>query len=56
VYNAGFRNIAVKPFDFLHPLTPKSFTPFIEKAGYMLEKVPILREISGSLVISAYKF
>lgn len=51
----GFKNVSVRPFDFLHPGTPKVFIPFISKLGFIAEKVPLLKEISGSLVIEAQK-
>lgn len=52
---AGFRNIKVVPFDFLHPFTPDSWVKNIYKIGLFLEKVPLIREIAGSLSISAQK-
>jgi len=51
----GFSSISVKPFDFLHPWTPKSLIPYVEKLGSLLEKTPVLKEISGSLFIYAVK-
>ncbi|MBI4100147.1 methyltransferase domain-containing protein [Candidatus Microgenomates bacterium] len=50
---AGFKNIQVKPFDFLHPFTPKLLIGPVNKLGFILEKVPIVREVSGSLLIYA---
>ena len=52
---SGFTNIQVIPFDFLYPTIPVPFIPFAEKLGYALEKLPLLKEISGSLIISAKK-
>lgn len=47
----GFENVSVKPFDFLHPLTPKAFIPVVEKIGLWLERCAFLKYISGSLLI-----
>ena len=52
---AGFKGIRVTPFDFLHPLTPRIMIPMIEKTGLFVERIPFLREISGSLYIEAKK-
>ena len=46
-------NVSIKPFDFLHPLIPRPFTPVVRGIGAVLESVPLLREIAGSLLISA---
>lgn len=52
---AGFKNIAVKPFDFLHPYTPLSIVRIIEKLALVLEKILLVKEISGSLLITGEK-
>lgn len=52
---AGFKNIEVRNIDFLHPLTPASLIKFVEKIGAILEKIPLIKEISGSLMIYARK-
>lgn len=49
----GFTDIEIVPFDFLHPWTPAPLTGFVEKAGAAAERIPLLREIGGSLKISA---
>ncbi|MFA5336873.1 MAG: methyltransferase domain-containing protein, partial [Candidatus Omnitrophota bacterium] len=51
----GFNDVSIRPFDFLHPWTPKAFIPHIIKLGACLEKTPFLKEIAGSLFISAVK-
>ena len=51
----GFKEISIQPFDFLHPLTPAPLIPFVEHLGNFIEKVPLLREIAGSLYITATK-
>ncbi len=52
---AGFENIHVTPFDWLHPSTPSRLIPFVSRLGCLFEKVPLLREFSGSLLIQASK-
>ena len=51
----GFVNIKIIPFDFVHPSTPKLLIKVFIKLGNYLEKFPILREIAGSLFITAEK-
>ena len=51
----GFRQIEIEPFDFLHPWLPDWSVAFGEKATRFLERVPLVREIAGSLRISATK-
>jgi 2-polyprenyl-3-methyl-5-hydroxy-6-metoxy-1,4-benzoquinol methylase len=53
--NVGFKNISVIPFDWLHPAVPKFFIGIVSAAGKILEKLPICREFSGSLLITAEK-
>ncbi len=51
----GFNQVSIKPFDFLHPQTPKAMIQFMKKTSFFLEKTPILSEIAGSLLIKATK-
>ena len=51
----NFRNIDIRPFDFLHPQTPRTLIPFVKHIGSFLEKVPLLMEIAGSLYMKAEK-
>jgi ubiquinone/menaquinone biosynthesis C-methylase UbiE len=51
----GFTEIVIKPFDFLHPALSPSLIPFISAFGEAVEKTPLLKEIAGSLYISAKK-
>jgi len=39
----------------LHPAIPAGLVPFVEKFGLFLEKVPLIKEIAGSLLIYAKK-
>ena len=52
---AGFRQVQIEPFDFLHPGTPMRWIPVVERLGSLCEKMPLLREIAGSLYIRALK-
>lgn len=53
--NLGFKNVSIKPFDFLHPFTSSMLIPFISSIGNLVEKIPLVREIAGSLLICASK-
>jgi len=50
---ARFVDVRVKPFDFLHPKTPPFWITAVSKVGMLLERLPIVQEIAGSLVITA---
>lgn len=52
---AGFREIKISPFDFLHPAIPVYLIDFLRPVCETMEKVPLLKEISGSLYIVAKK-
>lgn len=53
---AGFKNIKVKPFDFLHPLCPDVLASLINRIGLnLLERLWLIKEIAGSLLISGKK-
>jgi len=49
----GFKEIRITPFDWLHPATPSRWISMVERCGRILEKTPLLREFSGSLLIRA---
>jgi SAM-dependent methyltransferase len=51
----GFTDILITPFDWLHPATPKPLIPLVSKVGTVIERVPLIKEFSGSLAISARK-
>jgi 2-polyprenyl-3-methyl-5-hydroxy-6-metoxy-1,4-benzoquinol methylase len=55
LYNFGFRNTQVFPFDFLHPSLPARFVPLLEQLCMSLENIPVIREIAGSIYIRANK-
>lgn len=52
---AGFASPTAQPFDFLHPWVPGGLAPAVDRLGALLERVPLLREIAGSLLITATK-
>jgi len=49
----GFTNVRITPFDWLHPCTPESLIGMVSALGGWVEKVPVFREFSGSLLIEA---
>ena len=51
----GFRGVVVRPFDFLHPAVPAAWIDGVARIGQGLERVPVLREIAGSLLVTARK-
>jgi SAM-dependent methyltransferase len=51
----GFVNVNVRPYDFLHPLVPNKLVSFIDRLGRFLERIPVIRAIAGSLIISGCK-
>jgi ubiquinone/menaquinone biosynthesis C-methylase UbiE len=52
---AGFRWARVEPFDFLHPATPAGWIEWTARLGRLLERIPLVREIAGSLLLEAAK-
>jgi ubiquinone/menaquinone biosynthesis C-methylase UbiE len=54
-YDIGFRKVRVEPFDFLHPAIPRALVRPFDLLGRWLEQIPIVREITGSLLIRAAK-
>ncbi len=53
--NTGFKDIMITPYDFLHPATPPFMINFVESFGKAVEKVPLLKEIAGSVIIQCKK-
>lgn len=45
---AGFTGVRTRPFDFLHPLTPRPWIGPVAWLGGWLERVPLIREFAGS--------
>lgn len=51
----GFVDVTVYPFDFIHPDIPASLLNVVERLTIILEKIPLIREIAGSLIIQCRK-
>jgi 2-polyprenyl-3-methyl-5-hydroxy-6-metoxy-1,4-benzoquinol methylase len=52
---AGFIDIRITPFDFLHPRMPDAWANKLDQMLRVFEKIPLIKEISGSLVIFGKK-
>lgn len=52
---AGFQEVEVTPFDWLHPTTPAPLIRVVRGLGRILEKIPVMREFAGSLHIRCYR-
>ncbi|HEV2713654.1 MAG TPA: class I SAM-dependent methyltransferase, partial [Terriglobales bacterium] len=52
---AGYREVRIDPFDFLHPKTPVPLVNRLNAVGRFLESVPVISEFAGSLYIRAVK-
>jgi SAM-dependent methyltransferase len=52
---AGYGDIQIDPFDFLHPKTPVPLIDSLNAFGRFLEKMPVVSEFAGSLYIRAVK-
>jgi ubiquinone/menaquinone biosynthesis C-methylase UbiE len=52
---AGFRHVQIQPFDFLHPRLSPAWIPRFQAFANLLEHVPLISEIAGSLYIRAVK-
>ena len=53
--HAGFNDVAVTPFDFIHPSVPEFLLGYLENSLYFLERIPLMKEFAGSLIITANK-
>lgn len=51
----GFRDIDIRPFDFLYPGLPDSLAGKAEAFLKVFERIPVVSEIAGSLFIRAVK-
>jgi 2-polyprenyl-3-methyl-5-hydroxy-6-metoxy-1,4-benzoquinol methylase len=49
----GFTGVRITPVDWLHPSTPRWLIRPVALLGSLLESTPLLREFSGSVLISA---
>lgn len=53
--DANFTDMTVEPFDFMHPAFPKFLVPSLRKICEAFEKIAIVKEFAGSLMITARK-
>jgi SAM-dependent methyltransferase len=51
----GFTEIEVIPYDIVHPRTPERLIPALQETAYVLERLPVVRELCGTLYIWARK-
>jgi 2-polyprenyl-3-methyl-5-hydroxy-6-metoxy-1,4-benzoquinol methylase len=51
----GFDEVTIRNTDFLHPATPPSLISAVSKLGLILEQIPLICEITGSVLIRARK-
>ena len=52
---SGYVELEVIPYDILHPRAPAELIPAIQSTAYLLERVPGVRELCGTLYIWARK-
>jgi ubiquinone/menaquinone biosynthesis C-methylase UbiE len=52
---AGFRDISIVPFDFVHPAISKAMLSALCPILNFLETLPLLKEFAGSLIIKGRK-
>jgi SAM-dependent methyltransferase len=50
---AGFVDVDIRPFDWLHPGMPRPLIRAASAIGAVFERVPLVREFAGSLLIRA---
>ncbi|MCX5819993.1 MAG: class I SAM-dependent methyltransferase [Deltaproteobacteria bacterium] len=55
LHSHSFVDISVKPFDFMHPQLPASFLDMAVRVTTILEKMSLVSEIAGSLIIQCRK-
>jgi len=53
INKVGFSEIQIIPFDWLHPCTPGFLIGVVSAVGRALEGIPVVKELAGSLFISA---
>lgn len=51
----GFRNVRIFPYDFLHPATPEFLVSTVDAISRIVDKIPVIREIAGSVIIYGQK-
>jgi len=51
----GFIDIRIRNVDWLHPGTPQPLIKLVYNVGLVLERIPLIREFTGSVLISAVR-
>lgn len=51
----GFKKVKTFPYDFMHPITPNKLIGVVDRFGHILEKIPLIKEIAGSVIIFGEK-
>jgi ubiquinone/menaquinone biosynthesis C-methylase UbiE len=51
----GFKDVEIFPYDFLHPAVPGFCISLASTIGKVIEKIPLLKEVAGSVIIYAKK-
>lgn len=52
---SGYVELEVIPYDILHPRAPANLIPAIQSTAYLLERVPAVRDLCGTLYVWARK-
>ncbi|MGI8731436.1 MAG: glycosyltransferase [Solirubrobacteraceae bacterium] len=55
VSRQGFTDVEIIPFDIVHPRTPAKMVPAVQQTAFVLEHLPGLKEVCGTLYIWAKK-
>jgi dolichol-phosphate mannosyltransferase len=53
--HVGLEEVVVVPYDILHPRTPAKLVPAVQSTAFVLEHLPVVRKLCGTLFISAAK-
>jgi dolichol-phosphate mannosyltransferase len=51
----GFVEVEIVPYDIVHPRTPRRLVSALQSTAYVVEHVPLLRDLCGTLYIWAKK-
>jgi len=51
----GFTHIETIPYDIVHPMLPRSMIRLVQSLAFIFERVPLIRELCGTLYIWARK-
>jgi SAM-dependent methyltransferase len=51
----GFEDLQIVPYDILHPRTPAGALAAVQSAAFVLEHMPFVRDLCGTLFIAAAK-